>query len=160
MTKTLLFTILLSLLPISELRGAIPYAYFNGLSLPSAFAVGVLANMLVAPIGMVFLTTLHKWFYHIGLYKRFFDRTVAKARVKIEEKVNKYGYLGLMLFVAIPLPITGAWTGILGAWILGLDKKKSCVYVALGVLIAGIVVSAVLLSGVGISSIFIKNIQL
>lgn len=160
MTITVLLTIVLSLLPISELRGAIPYAYFNGMSLPISFIISTVANALVAPLGFLFLNTLHKWFYHIGLYKRFFDKTVARARVKIEEKITKYGYLGLMLFVAIPLPVTGAWTGTIGAWILGLDKKKSCMYVALGVLIAGIIVSAVLISGVGISSIFIKNVNI
>lgn len=160
MTKTTLLTILLSLLPISELRGAIPYAYFNDIPIFAAFAISVITNAAVGPIAMIFLSTLHKWFYKIDLYKRFFDRTVARTRVKIEEKIKKYGYIGLMLFVAVPLPITGAWTGSLGAWILGLDKKKSCMYVALGVLISGLIVTAIIMSGVGLSSIFIKNIEL
>lgn len=160
MTKTLLLTALLSLLPISELRGAIPFAYFNDIPLIYAFTLSVLVNMMAGPLAMVFLSTLHKWFYHIELYKNFFDKTVAKARAKIEKNVKKYGYLGLMIFVSIPLPVTGAWTGSLGAWVLGLDKKKSCLFVALGVLIAGIVVSLILMSGVGISSIFIKNVSI
>lgn len=160
MTKTYLLTVLLSLLPISELRGAIPYAYFNNIPLSMSFFIAVIANIMVGPIAMIFLSTLHKWFYKIAIYKNFFDKTVVRARAKIEEKIKKYGYFGLMLFVAIPLPITGAWTGALGAWILGLDKKKSCIYVALGVLIAGVIVSTILLTGVGISSIFIKNVSI
>lgn len=160
MIKTILFTVLLSLLPISELRGAIPYAYFNDIPLWASFAISVIANAMVSPIAIIFLQTLHKLFYKIGLYKRFFDKTVVKARIKVGEKVNKYGYWGLMVFVAIPLPITGAWTGSIGAWILNLDKKKSCLYVALGILISGLIVSAILLTGIGLSSIFIKNVVL
>jgi len=160
MKKTILLSILLAFLPISELRGAIPYAYLNGVTLPWAFVLGVCANALVPVFAMVFLNTLHKLFYKISLYKKFFDKIIINARSKVEPKVKKYGYWGLLLFVAIPLPITGAWTGTVAAWVLGMDKKKSCVFVALGVVIAGLIVSAVLLSGAGISSLFIKDVTI
>ncbi|MBQ7645297.1 MAG: small multi-drug export protein, partial [Spirochaetales bacterium] len=76
------------------------------------------------------------------------------------DKVGKYGLLGLMLFVAIPLPITGAWTGTIGAWVMGLDRKKSILFIILGVLVAGIVVSAVVATGAGIASLFTKQVNI
>lgn len=158
MTKTLIISSLLSILPISELRGAIPYAYFNGINLFASFAFCVLCNCLVAPIGFVFLNTAHKALDKWSFYHKLFEKTVAKARVRVGEKVEKYGLWGLMVFVAVPLPITGAWTGTIGAWILGLNKKKSTLSICLGVLIAGIVVSSIIYAGVGINSIFIKQV--
>lgn len=158
MIKEYLLTALLALLPISELRGAIPFAYFSGIKLPYAFFFSTAINMLVPIIGFVFLSTIHNLLYKWNFYRNFFDKTVIKARTKIEEKVNRFGILGLMIFVAIPLPITGAWTGTLGAWILGLPKKKSTLSIILGVLIAGIIVSLIIYTGIGINSIFIKSI--
>lgn len=146
----------LSLLPISELRGAIPYAYFSGIPLFTSFVLCVLANMLVPLFGFVFLATLNKLLLAIPLYRRFFENILSKARNKVQGKIEKYGILGLMLFVAIPLPVTGAWTGTLGAWILGLDKKQSTLAIMAGVLISGIIVSLVILTGNGINSIFVK----
>ena len=85
---------------------------------------------------------------------------MARARNKVSEKVNKYGLLGLMLFVAIPLPITGAWTGTVGAWVLGLDRKKSILFILLGILISGTVVSTVIYTGAGIASLFTKTVNI
>lgn len=160
MTKTYLWMALLSILPISELRGAIPYGYFNDIPLYQCFFISVLANVLVAPIGFFFLNTLHRILDKWGFYHRIFEKTVARARSKVEEKISKYGLLGLMFFVAIPLPITGAWTGTLGAWVLGLDRKKSILSIACGVLIAGIIVTAVVYTGAGIGKLFTKQINI
>lgn len=158
MTRTYLLMALLGIVPISELRGAIPYGFINGIPLIQCFAISVLANALVAPIGFLFLNTVHRILDRWSLYHRLFDKTVARARTKVEEKIDKYGLVGLMLFVAIPLPITGAWTGTLGAWVLGLDRKKSILSIALGVLIAGIIVSVVVYTGAGIGKLFTKQI--
>ncbi len=73
-------------------------------------------------------------------------------------KVDKYGYWGLALFVAIPLPITGAYTGTLGAWVLGMDPKKTFLAVALGALIAGIIVTVVVSLGIEAFSLFVKEV--
>ena len=158
MTKTLVITAILSLLPISELRGSIPYAYFNGINIWLSFAFGFICNAMVAPIGFIFLGTVHKSLDKWSFYHNLFEKTVAKARTKVGEKVKKYGLLGLMVFVAIPLPVTGAWTGTIGAWILGLDKKKSTLCIMLGVLIAGIIVTSVIIAGSGLSSVFVKQV--
>lgn len=154
---TLLLTIGFSLLPISELRGAIPFAYFNGVPLGQAYIISTAANALVGPLVYLFLSTFHHLFSRMAWYRSFFARTVAHARKKTEAKVRKYGYWGVMLFVAVPLPITGAYTGTLGAWILGLDRKRTCLAVIGGVLISGAIVSAILFFGIKPLSIFLKN---
>ncbi|MBU1079946.1 MAG: small multi-drug export protein [Spirochaetes bacterium] len=155
---TLIITVGLSFLPISELRGAIPFAVARGMPLLEAAAIAVACNALVGPVAFAFLETFHKLFYRWGFYARVFDRFVAKARAKVHEKVERYGYLGIMLFVAVPLPITGAWTGVLGAWILGMDRKKTMLAVAAGVLVSGVIVSLVVGFGVEALSLFIKRV--
>ncbi len=158
-TSTLLVTALLAFLPISELRGAIPYAVARGVDLLTAALVGTALNALVPLIAYIFLSTVHKLLYRIAAYKNFFDRFVEKARKKVHEKVEKYGYWGLLVFVAIPLPVTGAWTGTLGAWILGMERKKSILAIVGGVVVAGVIVSIVVgLLGAGARSIFLKSI--
>ena len=160
MTGIYLLTILLGLLPISELRGAIPFAYFNGVPLWLSAVIGILSNALVPFIGFTFLGSLHKLLDKWPFYHRLFEKTVARARGKVGEKVHKYGLLGLMLFVAIPLPITGAWTGTLGAWVLGLNPRKCMPYILLGVLISGIIVTTVLFTGAEIASLFTKTVNI
>jgi len=157
MIETIIKSILLSLLPIAELRGGIPFAAANGLSIPMAFAICVAANILVIPIVMFFLETLHHQFYKFKPYRWLFDKWVERTRRKAEKSVGKYGYWGVMLFVAIPLPITGAYTGTLAAWLLKLNKKTAFGYLALGVVIAGIVVSIATVTGIKAFEVFLKN---
>lgn len=159
-TAVLLGTLLLSVLPISELRGAIPFAYFNGVPLYAAALISGFANACIPLFGFAFLETVNKLLLKIPFYKNFFERTVEKARAKVGEKVSKYGLLGLMLFVAIPLPITGAWTGTLGAWVMGLDRKKSILFIVLGVAVSCTIVSAVILTGSSLSALFTKEIAI
>ncbi len=155
--NNLLNIIGLSMLPISELRGGIPLALAYGFSPISAFLICTLANIIVIPIVFIFLEKINILFLNIKPYKSFFHRTVEKSRQKIHKKVEKYGYLGLMIFVAVPLPITGAYTGALGAWALGMDKKKAFASIALGVIIAGIIVTLVSYYGLYLLDIFIKK---
>lgn len=155
---TILTTIVLSLLPISELRGAIPYAVARGVPLPAAFLLAVACNALVAPAAFLFLTTLHGFLYRWAFYARLFDGFVRRVRGRIGASVERYGYWGLFLFVAVPLPVTGAWTGAVGAWVLGMGKRKASLYISLGVLTAGLIVSAVVGLGAGALSIFLKRI--
>lgn len=155
--NTILGTIVLGLLPISELRGAIPFAYFRGMPLLWAALLGIGANLLVSPLAYVFLSFIHRFFYERWQwYKRIFDKTVVRTRTKLAPKVATLGFLGVMLFVGIPLPVTGAWTGTLGAWVLGLDRKKSILAVSAGVLMSGAIVTTIILLGKGASSLFVK----
>lgn len=158
MDKTLLYSALLAILPISELRGAIPYAVLNGKDLFSAALIGIGFNALVPSIVFLFLATFHPLFYKMRWYRDFFDRFVERARVKVHAKVEKYGYWGLLVFVAIPFPVTGAWTGTLGAWILGMDKKKASLAIIGGVIGAGLIVTLIVaVMGAGANTIFLKS---
>ncbi len=157
-TTTLLLTVALSLLPISELRGAIPFAVLRGVDLVPAALIGTAVNAMVPAIAYIFLSTLHRLFYRIGAYRRFFDRFVEKARGKVHASVEKYGYWGLLAFVALPLPVTGAWTGTLGAWVLGMERRKSMFAIMGGVVVAGVVVTILVAAlGAGAKSIFFKS---
>ena len=155
--NNLLEIIGLSMLPISELRGGIPLALAYGFSPLSAFLICTLANILIIPIVFIFLDKINVLFLHIKSYRTFFHKYLERSRQKLHKKVEKYGYLGLMIFVAIPLPITGAYTGILGAWALGMDKKKAFAYIALGVILAGIIVTLISYYGFYLLDIFVKK---
>jgi len=157
MVETIIKMIVLSILPIAELRGGIPYGVAHEISIIPTFLICVAANMLVPPITFIFLETLHKQFYKITIYQKLFDRFLVRTRRKAEKNVSKYGYWGIMLFVAIPLPITGAYTGTMAAWLLELNRKKSFLYLALGVVIAGVIVSIVTVTGLEMFKIFLKQ---
>jgi uncharacterized membrane protein len=153
----LLWTALLSFLPISELRGGIPFAMAKGIPWYAAYPYCAALNALVAPACWIFLSTLHKLFLKMAWYERFFNHFVERARRKLHTKVEKWGWLGIAVFVAIPLPVTGAWTGTLGSWVLGLDKRKTMAAVIIGVLVSGAIVTAVMLLGIQALHIFVKE---
>jgi uncharacterized membrane protein len=151
------WTAFLSFLPISELRGGIPFAIANGVPWYGAYLFSAGMNALVAPACWIFLSTLHKLFLKMAWYKKFFDRFVERAREKLRGGVEKWGWLGIAAFVAIPLPVTGAWTGTLGAWVLGVPKRRTMAAVILGVFAAGAIVSAVVMLGIEALHLFLKK---
>ena len=153
---TLLVTLALCLLPISELRGGLPFALSNDVPLPVAYLICVGTNALVSPLVYLFLSSLHKLLERWQPYRRFFEHIVERSRRKVHAKIEKYGYAGLVLFVAIPLPITGAYTGTLGAWILGMDRRKTILAVFGGVIIAGLIVATVYTLGIKALYFFLK----
>ncbi|MBN1647486.1 MAG: small multi-drug export protein [Spirochaetales bacterium] len=157
--KTILATALFTFLPLLELRFGIPYAYARQLPplFASLFCTGL--NLLISPLVFVFLNSLHSLLYKLNRYHRFFDGLVLRTRKKVHAKIEKYGYLGLLLFVAIPLPFTGAYTGALGAWIFDMNPRKSSIFIGIGVIIAGIIVSLVAYFGIEALSIFIKEVK-
>ena len=157
-TAVYFLTVFLSFLPISELRGAIPFAVANNVPWYSAFILAVFCNAMVAPVCWIFLSTLHKLFLNMKWYSRFFEYFIERARNKLHNKVERWGWLGVALFVAIPLPFTGAWTGTLGAWVLGLSRRRTLAAVIAGVLAAGAIVSAVVLLGIQALNLFVKRI--
>jgi len=161
----LLVTAVLSFMPISELRGAIPFAIWNKIPWYVAFLFSTTFNALIAPFCWLFLATVHKLLYGtqpengIRWYKKFFDNFVERTRRKLSGNMEKWGWLGIALFVAIPLPITGAWTGTLGAWVLGVSKRRTVAAVTLGVIIAGIIVTTVVMLGIEALHLFIKKME-
>ncbi len=138
MIELYLLIIFISVLPWVELRGAIPVGIIVfGLNPVWVFLLSVLANILV----IIPLLLLLEWGYSWARKYAFVERTVGKVREKGKRNVERYGFWGLAAFVAIPLPVTGAWTGSLVAWLFGLDKKRSFMAISLGVLIAGVAVA-------------------
>ncbi|MDR0457303.1 MAG: small multi-drug export protein, partial [Treponema sp.] len=139
-TAIFFWTAVLSFMPISELRGAIPFAVAHNIPWYWAYLFAVAVNALVAPACWIFLATVHKLFYGttpekgMRWYKNFFDRFVERARKRLSVPFEKWGWLGIAVFVAIPLPITGAWTGTLGSWVLGVSRRRTMLAVIIGVL--------------------------
>ena len=159
MNSILFYAILLSLLPIAELRGGIPYAIANNINPFVAYFICVGANVLAFPIVFFFLEFLHPLFLKIDLYKNLFDGFVIKTREKLNDKIKKYGFWGLMLFVMIPLPVTGAYTGSFAAWLFNMPKKKAFLSVVLGVVISGIIVTTIMLTGIEAFQFLLKDIK-
>ena len=153
-----IWTAVLSLLPISELRGGIPVAVAGGIEWYWAYLYCVFINALVAPIAYVFLDSVHKILYRWGFYARIFDKLVERARTKLTDKVNRFGFWGVAVFVGIPLPVTGAWTGTLGAWVLGLSRRKTMLAALAGVMVSGAIVTTIVLLGVEALDLFIKHV--
>lgn len=136
-----LATMLISMLPIVELRGGLPAGVAMGMPLREAFAAAFLGNMLPVPFIILFVRRVFVWIrVHIPRLARFVDKLEAKAWSK-SDKVVRYQTWGLLLFVAIPLPGTGAWTGALIAALLDLRLKNAVPAITLGVLIAGVLIS-------------------
>ena len=137
--------IVLSLLPLSELRGGIPIALASGVGWVSAFISCVFANIMVIIPVFFFLDYIHKYLMKIKIYEKIFTIYLDRVKKRVEAKFEKHTweYWVLFLFVAIPLPSTGAYTGCLIAWFFEMDRKKSFITIALGVLVAGIIVTSV-----------------
>lgn len=155
-----LITIALAVLPISELRGAIPYAYFNGAPLFLAALIGVLANLLVAPIVYLFLGSLHRVFYRIWGGIAPSSTASSSGHEKGRASLLQMGIHRSCPVRRHSLTRLGAWTAALGAWVLGLKKKETILAISLGVLISATIVTLIIAFGAGVDSIFIKRINL
>lgn len=159
MSLKLIYALILTILPITELRIGLPlglaYAHQENIPLFPIFTLIVLLNVLVIFFVFFFLDYLHRHLMKIKHYKRFFNFFLKRTRNKVgkfQNRYNRLGFLALVLFVAIPLPGTGAWTGCLIAWLLALDRKKSIISIALGVIIAG---TLIFLGSLGLMSFLI-----
>lgn len=138
-----LFTMLVSMVPVIELRGGIPFGMAQGLEPVAAFFASIIGNMIPVPFIVVYIRRIFHWMRrHMPRLNRLVDKLEEKAHLK-GATVTKYKYLGLCIFVAIPLPGTGAWTGALVAAFLDMPLRKALPSIFLGVIIAGIVVTLV-----------------
>ncbi len=134
-------TIFISMVPIIELRGAIPIGVANGLSVRTALFAAIIGNLIPVPIIILFV---RKVFAFIRTKREKLDHLVCRFEEKAKKQsgmVEKYEWFGLVLLVAIPLPGTGAWTGALVAAMLDMRMKRAFPAIMIGVIIAGIVVS-------------------
>lgn len=131
---------IISLLPILELRGGLIAARILGVEFIKAFIICYIANIIPVPFILLFINWIFNKMSKWKPTKKIVD-WLSNKTLKKKEQIDKYGYFGLFLFVGIPLPGTGAWTGSLLAILLNLDKKKSFITISIGVLAAGIIMS-------------------
>lgn len=151
MAGEFLLTILVSMVPVIELRGGIPFGVAAGLPVWMAMLAAVIGNLIPVPFIIVYIRRIFQWMRRrMPRFGGMIDRLEAKAHLK-GKKVQKYQYFGLAIFVAIPLPGTGAWTGALAAAFLDMRLRKALPSIVAGVLVAGVVVSAITY---GVTSIF------
>lgn len=135
-----------SMVPLLELRGAIPISQGFNLPLLQSYIVCILGNMVPVPIIFLFARKVLEWGCDKPVIGKFFTFCIEKGHkggVKLQEKAGRGLYVALFLFVGVPLPGTGAWTGTLAASFLDMDFKKSVIAVLGGVLLAGIIMGAV-----------------
>ncbi len=148
-----LWIFFISMVPLIELRGAIPVSQVAGIDIIPAFIVCIIGNMLPVPIIYLFARKVLEWGADKPYIGKFFTWCLQKGKKggdKLQAKAGRGLFVALMLFVGIPLPGTGAWTGTLAASILDMDFKSTVVAVMLGVLIAGVIMMTVSLLGVNI----------
>ena len=147
MTREIAWVLLTTISPIFELRVGIPLGILEfGLDPLFTFFIAIIANVLIFfPVFFALRLFYDKVLFRIPLFNKYLDNLRKRGKPKVE----KYGFWGLTLFVAIPLPITGAYTGTILAWLLGMDWRKAFPAVGLGVIVAGVVV---LLITLGVTS--------
>ena len=146
MFKKYLIMFLISMVPIVELRGAIPYAAVFGIPTFRALIICMIGNMLPVPVIYWFARRVLMWGKDRKYIGKFFTWCIQKGEKGGQQLLEKTGggvYIALMLFVGVPLPGTGAWTGTLAASFLDLDWKKSALAVMGGVVLAGLIVGVV-----------------
>jgi len=143
----ILIGLLLTVLPFIELRGGLPviveYTTRKGLSIWPYFAIVLFLNILVILLIFMFFDLLHKVFMRLRWYQKAIGKVLSRLQRRVDRvqaRMDRWGYFALMLFVAVPLPVTGAWSGSLIAWALGLDRWKSFLAISAGIIIAGLLV--------------------
>ena len=141
-----LIVFFVSMVPIVELRGAIPIAESMNLNIFAYYPIAIIGNMLPVPIIYLFARKVLEWGKDKKIIGKFFTWCLDKGErgwKKLKEKVGRRTFVALLLFVGIPLPGTGAWTGTLAASILDMDFKSTTIAVMLGVLLAGVIMMVV-----------------
>ena len=139
--KSVFFTLLLSMAPVSELRGAIPYGLAHDIPLWLLLPMCVIANLLPVPFIILFLRKVLSWMQLLGGKPEKLAGWLIERGYKKSMMIKKYETLGLFLLVAIPLPGTGAWTGALIAAVLNMRLKRAVPVIFLGVVIAGCIIT-------------------
>lgn len=146
-----LATLIISMIPVIELRGAIPIGVGLGLSHAEAMGISIIGNMLPVPFIILLIRPIFRWMTRkSGKLARLAEKLETKAEGKWD-KIHRYQFFALTIFVAIPLPGTGAWSGALIAAVMNMRLRNALPSILLGVLIAGILVSGITY---GFTSIF------
>ena len=141
MLEEINYTFLISISPVGEARAGITFGVLKGLPIWITFLVGLAGNLLVFPLFHRIITFLNKTFWSNRTYKKGGVYFSKKAKKKTQNSIQKYGIWGLMVFVMIPLPVTGAYMGTIASYVLGMDYKKSFIATSIGVTISCLIVA-------------------
>ncbi len=150
-----------AMIPIAELRLAIPFAIappmLGGLGMApvEAFIFAILGNLIPVPFLLKLLEPVSSWLRRFRYWERFFDWLFERTRKRSEAKYERYGLLALCMFVAIPLPFTGAWTGTVVASLFNVDFFKALGAIAAGVLIAGVLVTLLSTGVLSVANLYV-----
>lgn len=143
-----LMIFLISMLPFIELRGSLPIGLgIYNLPLWQVFPIAIIGNIFPVPFILMFFSYVEIFLRKYPKFNRFLTALFDRTRRRANSKIEKYETLGLIVFVAIPLPFTGAWTGALIAYIFGLKKSHALISISAGVIIAGLIVTAICITG-------------
>ena len=144
MFNQIAYLILITMLPFLELRASIPYG-INILKIawPTVFIVCVIANMVLGVLVYFMLDKFINFFLRFKIIEIPYKKIVLRTQKKIQKYVDRYGEIGVALFIGVPLPGSGVYTGALGAYILGMKFRKFVIANIIGVLIAGIIVTII-----------------
>jgi uncharacterized membrane protein len=145
-----------SMIPIIELRGAVPMGWAMELEWWQTYIISVLGNMLPVPFILLFINKIIKWMAEskISLFNKVANWLLKKAE-KNRAKIEKYAFWGVALFVAVPLPVTGAWTGSLVAAVIDMKFWKALLSALIGVMVAGVIMTVIFYGGIdGLISLF------
>jgi len=135
-----LIVFIISILPILELRGGLIAASLLNVSPLTGYIVSIIGNTLPVPFILLFINKILDWMGKSKIkWMNKLSKWLDKKARKHKDSIEKYGYLGLILFVGVPLPGTGAWTGCLAASVLNMDKKKSFISIMIGIIMASII---------------------
>jgi len=148
-------TLLLAMTPLGEIRLALPVALLSyKISIAPAYILSVIGNMIPVFLLLIFWKYFAKFLIqNFKTCENFFNWLFERTRKKFEGKYKKWGKLALVIFVAIPFPVTGAWTGSVAAWLFNFKYWESIILILLGVCISGVIVFAITLSGVNLVNI-------
>lgn len=145
-----------SMIPIIELRGAIPMGWAFGLPWWQTYIIAVLGNLLPVPFILLFINTIIKWMSNskIKFFNKFANWLLQKAE-KNRARIEKYAFWGVALFVAVPLPVTGAWTGSLVSAVINMKFWKALLSALIGIMIAGVIMTVIFYGGIdGLIALF------
>ena len=149
-----LYIMLIAASPVVELRGAIPLALFYDFPVSKAFFLSLIGNLIPVPLILITLAPLSRWIRKFKFWSKLFDSSLERTRRRAKI-VERFKFLGLVFFVAIPLPGTGAWTGSLAASIFGIRFRYALLAITIGVIIAGCVVTLLSIGGIKAFQFFI-----
>jgi uncharacterized membrane protein len=144
-----------SMIPWLESRYVIPIAMDLGYSWWEVFPIAVIGNILPIPFILIFFKHAEKFLRNYKFWANLMDRLFTYTRKRADKKIRRYEHIGLLLFVALPVPFTGAWTGALIAYLFGLKFSKSLLTIFFGILIAASIMTIIKLTGIDIIFIFI-----